>query len=971
MIYFLIYVDDILITSSHTQFINQLIHNLNAQFSLKALGTVNYFLGIEATKATHSRHLKQTKYVSDLLVKTEMSNARACPSPMTVGTKLFSTGNVSGFQVISSQPCLRGMWIESSEAKLPFPALLERECGLKNQKSSYHSQPCLRGNVDLNVKSESILMEKIIHDILKRLKYMFSTDNKDLVEVESMIEKIASSFWTGINDVCKLGIWGIGGIGKKTVASAVYNKISSQFESSYFTQNVREESENPNGLTHLHEKLLSTILEDKNLCIGTPNMGNPFIQSRLRNKKVFIVFDDVISSEQIEVLIGDLKCLGFGSRIIITTRDKQVLRNCEVDQIYHFVGLFGSHALKLFCQCAFKQEDPLIDYKELSKRAVRCVKGVPLALKVLGRHLQNRQRQCWESALDELEESPHMDFQRVLKISYDGLNYKEKDSFLNIACFFKGWNECVVKEIMDSCGLRAQIGISVLSDKALITISNNIITMHDLLQAMGREIVKQESIHEPEKRSRLWHHNDIYRVLTYNMCIDVSFSCHLLKIPDLSHATNLESLILEGCKSLLEITPPSIQNVNSLVSPNLRNCKSLIRLPIAIQSKSLRFIILSGCSNLMTAPRITCNMEQLCLDGTAIDEFSSSIEYPPKLVELNLENCSKLKSLPNNFYELKSLRRLVLRGCSNLKTISKLPCEIEELDLDGTAIKELSPSIKHLSNLFHLRLTNCSSLESLPDGISKLKSLKYLDISSCSKLDRLPEDFANLPSLEVLEADEIPVKDVSSIFCLTKLGRLSLDKCKSLDLVVLSRSSIIYPGNEIPKWFTIQSNRHFIELPGGSFNNIIGCAFCAILEFKDYHYNNQELVVKYLFETDDAWETISQPQLSKGCFWAWGRRGGPNYIESNHVCLGYKFDNFSCDAKATIIFQVTNDFSSSRPSEYCKIKTCGVHFFSEQDLPEVVEESTSGRCLSMMRRKRKRSKTLKFQNFINGEPSSR
>lgn len=41
--------------------------------------------------------------------------------------------------------------------------------------------------------------------------------------------------------------------------------------------------------------------------------------------------------------------------------------------------------------------------------------------------------------------------------------------------------------------------------------------MHDLLQAMGREIVKQESIQDPGKRTRLWHHNDIYNVLTYNM----------------------------------------------------------------------------------------------------------------------------------------------------------------------------------------------------------------------------------------------------------------------------------------------------------------------------------------------------------------------------------------------------------------------------------------------------------------------
>ena len=49
-----------------------------------------------------------------------------------------------------------------------------------------------------------------------------------------------------------------------------------------------------------------------------------------------------------------------------------------------------------------------------------------------------------------------------------------------------------------------------------ISISKDMITMHDLLEAMGREIVRQESIDDPGKRSRLWHHKDIHHVLTRN-----------------------------------------------------------------------------------------------------------------------------------------------------------------------------------------------------------------------------------------------------------------------------------------------------------------------------------------------------------------------------------------------------------------------------------------------------------------------
>ena len=64
--------------------------------------------------------------------------------------------------------------------------------------------------------------------------------------------------------------------------------------------------------------------------------------------------------------------------------------------------------------------------------------------------------------------------------------------------------------------LVAQIGISSLVVKPLICIHGNNITMHDLLQEMGREIVRQESMNDPGKRSRLWHHEDSIKFRTSN-----------------------------------------------------------------------------------------------------------------------------------------------------------------------------------------------------------------------------------------------------------------------------------------------------------------------------------------------------------------------------------------------------------------------------------------------------------------------
>ena len=94
---------------------------------------------------------------------------------------------------------------------------------------------------------------------------------------------------------------------------------------------------------------------------------------------------------------------------------------------------------------------------------------------------------------------------------------KERDIFLDIACFFKGFKMDEVVNILDACKLCPSWGISKLIDKCLITIDiSGILGMHDLLQQMGREIVEQES-EELENRSRIWCYEDAYELLTKNM----------------------------------------------------------------------------------------------------------------------------------------------------------------------------------------------------------------------------------------------------------------------------------------------------------------------------------------------------------------------------------------------------------------------------------------------------------------------
>ena len=194
--------------------------------------------------------------------------------------------------------------------------------------------------------------------------------------------------------------------------------------------------------------------------------------------------------------------LGVGSRVIITTRDKHLLLLARVNETHEVKQLNFQDSLKLFSLNAFKDCTPQMEYEELSERAVVYTKGNPLALKVLGSLFHSKSIEICESALGKLKKYPNLQIQNVLKLSYDGLHGTEKDIFLDITFFFVGEDKDHVIRLLDACDFYATSGIESLQDKALLTLSkDNRIQMHDLIQEMGWEIVRQEAIKHPGRRS--------------------------------------------------------------------------------------------------------------------------------------------------------------------------------------------------------------------------------------------------------------------------------------------------------------------------------------------------------------------------------------------------------------------------------------------------------------------------------------
>ncbi|XP_042962707.1 disease resistance protein Roq1-like [Carya illinoinensis] len=580
-------------------------------------------------------------------------------------------------------------------------------------------------------RNESKFIEKIVQDVSRMANdhlYLYVAEHP--VGLKPHVENVKWRLSVGTKDIRMMGIFGVGGIGKTTLAKAMYNSIAFEFEASCFLLIDSDTWNQVNRLVHLQKTLLSKILENcRSLKVDNIDTGKYMIERRLHSKRVLLILDGVDHLDRLKNLVGARNWFGEGSRIIITTRNQHLLTAHGVDSTYEMTGLNQDDAFQLFCWHAFKSEKPVDGYGEFVEQIINYAGSLSLVLIVLGSDLYGRTKKEWESALDQYRQIPHQDIQKLLKTSYDRLSENEKN------------------------------------EKCLISASNGELQMHDLLRDMGREVVRQESPKNPGECSRLFFHKDVRKVLeddigTYR--VEAAIVAYFPNGADIIHLSpkafkNMKRLRVFGCwNAHFSGEPNCLPNSISVLDwPNypLQSmpsefhgdelfilCMPGSRIQEIQKFKNLMVMNFGGCdfltkfSNISSCPNL--KEIDLCSCENLVEVHDSVGLILDKLVKLRLRGCFNLKSFPRRL-KLRSLELLDLCHCSSLQNFPEIECEMEHLKdvcLSGTAIEELPSSTRYLTRLLTLFLSCSENLKRLPSSIHQLRSLGQSFLNDCPNI---------------------------------------------------------------------------------------------------------------------------------------------------------------------------------------------------------------------------------------------
>ncbi|GJR62305.1 Toll/interleukin-1 receptor domain-containing protein, partial [Tanacetum coccineum] len=627
------------------------------------------------------------------------------------------------------------------------------------------------------------------------LKKTANGDESKLIQiVVADISKKLISIKFGTEDVRMIGIKGFGGGGKTTLATAIFNQISHQFKGSSFVENVREVSENSlSGLKELQKQILTDIT------VSSVPGGIKKMLQMMHRKKVLVILDDVNETKQLEALAGASNWFKPGSRIIITTRDEQVLLAHRVNYNHNFIHdvnlLSPKESIFLFSRalesCGFRAINGLrvLEQKSLITISKDGVLGMHDHIEEMGKNIVRRlhpkephkHSRLWidEEIESILAKDLGTEATQCLKLDADGFNYEnllkglanmrelrfldlrttrvsidEKTKILSNALRFLRWEGCPFSSLQKMFQANNLVGLE-MEDSNILQLWDDggqkafvnlrfLKFRYSRLRTLDLRLVQNlEMLHlfECEELEELYMPTECLKLRSLHLT-------HLkLRNLHLGDAPNLEELFLDKCYNLVELDMPS---------------ESLKLRHLGLVSSKLRTFHIGIAPNLETLRLKNC-----------IDMIELQIPAEcPNLVSLDLDEL-KLKTL--HLQIIPNLEKPILKDWQELVRL-QMPIEnvkLISLDIWNFWLTKLHTGIA--PNLESLILRHCCELEEEFHIPAESLKLRHVDLSF-SKLKTL--HLGSTLNIETLRLDCVDMIKLQMPAEFPKLKNLDLNNLK-------------------------------------------------------------------------------------------------------------------------------------------------------------------------------------------------
>ncbi|KAJ3679720.1 hypothetical protein LUZ60_017731 [Juncus effusus] len=569
-------------------------------------------------------------------------------------------------------------------------------------------------------------------------------------------------------DVLTIAIVGLAGIGKTRLAQLIYNDKSVKEAFDFFAWVYVSMEFDP-------RKIERDICESHWGCPDFIHEAISDIHQSIKHiisgKRYLIVLDDLWEEdgEKLEML-RQMLCWGSeGSKIIVTTRSKNVAVQICAARSYELAFLSDDHCWSLFSQIAFRyrceSETNDNNFERTGKEMVKKCGGIPLAIEALGGIMQSEEVDTWLTVRYEMIFQTETAMLLSLKRSYGFMHSYLKLCFMYCAIFPKGHaiskNELIqqwialgfIKESVDfSLEKRGEEYVKNLLDVFFLrwNYSDELLCMYDLVHDFARSIIGNELLVLDSQR-------DGTNQFVDNDCRYAS----VLNFEDLANRT----------------LPNKIRAI--VFNDNSERTNTRLHLDRILHAKFLRVVQIS-CSCLVEFPSsmgVLKQLRYLSVQCAELQVFPESLGDLINLRHLDIQ-CNHCNKLPETLGNLTNLQVMILSSCSELEFSFGNLTNLRHLDMSSGRFKTLPETFSNLTNLQVLILNGCSELEFLPEPLNPI-SLQVLKLRSCRKLRKLPDSNFNLAKHEILDLSYCQSLSITPSFAsLTSLIKLNVEGCQ-------------------------------------------------------------------------------------------------------------------------------------------------------------------------------------------------